>query len=63
MNKHDFLFFRVNLFGYSSKQQFEELFMSLLVLINREGDPEIMSKFMSRFVSTPQLHFTTVLIS
>ncbi|XP_062702131.1 huntingtin [Aedes albopictus] len=34
---------RVNLFGYSSKQQFEELFMSLLVLINREGDPEIMN--------------------
>ncbi|XP_062536055.1 huntingtin [Armigeres subalbatus] len=34
---------RVNIFGYSSKQQFEELFMSLLVLINREGDPEIMN--------------------
>lgn len=34
---------RVNIFGYSSKQQFEELFMSLLVLINREGDPAIIS--------------------
>lgn len=35
---------RVGIFGFSSKQQFEELFMSLLVLINREGDPEMISK-------------------
>ncbi|XP_058837591.1 huntingtin [Topomyia yanbarensis] len=34
---------RVNVFGYSSKQQFEELFMSLLVLINKNGDPDLIS--------------------
>ncbi|XP_053685344.1 huntingtin isoform X2 [Sabethes cyaneus] len=34
---------RVNIFGYSSRQQFEELFMSLLVLINKEGDPDMIS--------------------
>ncbi|XP_055610862.1 huntingtin isoform X2 [Uranotaenia lowii] len=34
---------RVNIFGYSTKQQFEELFMSLLVLINRDGDPDMMT--------------------
>ncbi|KAL1376706.1 hypothetical protein pipiens_004323 [Culex pipiens pipiens] len=34
---------RVSIFGFSSKQQFEELFMSLLVLINREGDPEMIN--------------------
>ncbi|XP_055624615.1 huntingtin [Toxorhynchites rutilus septentrionalis] len=34
---------RVNIFGYSSKQQFEEIFMSLLVLINKEGDPDMIN--------------------
>ncbi|XP_055525151.1 huntingtin [Wyeomyia smithii] len=34
---------RVNIFGYSSRQQFEELFMSLLVLINKEGDPDVIN--------------------
>ncbi|XP_058457032.1 huntingtin [Malaya genurostris] len=34
---------RVNIFGYSSKQQFEELFMSLLVLINKDGNPDLIN--------------------
>uniref|UniRef100_A0A182M0T8 Huntingtin n=1 Tax=Anopheles culicifacies TaxID=139723 RepID=A0A182M0T8_9DIPT len=34
---------RVNVFGFSSRQQFEELFMSLMVLLNRTEDPIFVS--------------------
>uniref|UniRef100_A0A182QCB2 Huntingtin n=1 Tax=Anopheles farauti TaxID=69004 RepID=A0A182QCB2_9DIPT len=34
---------RVNVFGFSSRQQFEELFMSLMVLLNRSEDPIFVS--------------------
>ncbi|XP_053669287.1 huntingtin [Anopheles marshallii] len=34
---------RANVFGFSSRQQFEELFMSLMVLLNRSEDPIFVS--------------------
>uniref|UniRef100_A0A182W2X9 Huntingtin n=1 Tax=Anopheles minimus TaxID=112268 RepID=A0A182W2X9_9DIPT len=34
---------RANVFGFSSRQQFEELFMSLMVLLNRTEDPIFVS--------------------
>uniref|UniRef100_A0AAG5CW14 Huntingtin n=1 Tax=Anopheles atroparvus TaxID=41427 RepID=A0AAG5CW14_ANOAO len=34
---------RTNIFGYSSRQQFEELFMSMMVLLNRTEDPMFVS--------------------
>lgn len=38
--------FRINIFGFPSRQHFEEFFMSLLVLINKENDVNIVGKFM-----------------
>ncbi|KFB36381.1 AGAP003681-PA-like protein [Anopheles sinensis] len=34
---------RTNIFGYSSRQQFEELFMAMMVLLNRTEDPLFVS--------------------
>lgn len=37
--------FRINIFGFPSRQHFEEFFMSLLVLINKENDVNIVGSF------------------
>lgn len=37
--------FRINIFGFSSRQHFEEFFMSLLLLISKENDVNIVGEF------------------
>ncbi|XP_053680458.1 huntingtin [Anopheles nili] len=55
---------RVNVFGFSSRQQFEELFMSLMVLLNRIEDPIFVSLLEQREIKNMCLKaVTTLLIS
>ncbi|XP_052866006.1 huntingtin [Anopheles cruzii] len=55
---------RVNVFGYSSRQQFEELLMCLMVLMNRTEDALLVSLQEQREIKNMCLHaVVTLLIS
>uniref|UniRef100_A0A6B2E671 Huntingtin n=1 Tax=Phlebotomus kandelakii TaxID=1109342 RepID=A0A6B2E671_9DIPT len=43
---------RLNLIGFSTRQQFEEIFMSLLVLLNSDANPEIIDVQEEYFVKS-----------
>lgn len=41
-----FVFNRINIFGFPTRQHFEEFFMSLLLLVNKENDVNMMGKYL-----------------
>lgn len=51
-NEINLICFRINIFGFPSRQHFEEFFMSLLLLINKENDANIVgeSLFSSKWI-------------
>uniref|UniRef100_A0A182SEX2 Huntingtin n=1 Tax=Anopheles maculatus TaxID=74869 RepID=A0A182SEX2_9DIPT len=53
---------RANVFGFSSRQQFEELFMALLVLLNRSDDPIFVSLLEQREIKNMCLQAVMTLL-
>uniref|UniRef100_A0A182YG60 Uncharacterized protein n=1 Tax=Anopheles stephensi TaxID=30069 RepID=A0A182YG60_ANOST len=53
---------RANVFGFSSRQQFEELFMALMVLLNRTDDPIFVSLLEQREIKNMCLQAVMTLL-